>query len=54
MGALGYDVFCFEIDRVPSYDEDQVALVVEDNSAYSCCKYYLSWEYPLSTMSLCL
>ena len=54
MGALGYVVFCVEIDRVPSYDEDQVALVAEDNSAYSCCKYYLSWEHPLSTMSLCL
>ena len=33
--ALGYIVFRVQIEGIPSYDEEQVALVIEDSSAFS-------------------
>ena len=34
-GALGYVIFRIQIEGIPSYDEEQVALVIEDSSAFS-------------------
>ena len=34
-GLMGYVVMKVQIEGVPSYGEDQVFLVVDDNSAYS-------------------
>ena len=31
---LGYVILCVQIPYVPSYDEEQVALVVEDDSSF--------------------
>ena len=32
---IGYVTFCIQIEGVPSYDEEQVALVIEDTSHFS-------------------
>ena len=34
-GAIGYVVFRVRIEGIPSYDEEQVALVIEDSSSFS-------------------
>ena len=34
-GTIGYVVFCMQIEGISSYDEEQVALVVDDNSAFA-------------------
>ena len=34
-GAIGYVVFHMQIEGIPSYDEEQVALVVDDSSAFA-------------------
>ena len=34
-GAIGYIVFRVRIEGIPSYDEEQVALVIEDSSSFS-------------------
>ena len=34
-GAIGYVVFCAQIEGIPSYDEEQVALVVDDSSYFT-------------------
>ena len=34
-GPMGYIVMKVQIEDIPSYGEDQVFLVVDDNSAYS-------------------
>ena len=33
--AIGYVVFQVQIEGIPSYDEEQVALVVDDESAFA-------------------
>ena len=33
--AIGYVVFRVRIEGIPSYDEEQVALVIEDGSSFS-------------------
>ena len=34
-GAIGYVVFRVRIEHIPNYDEEQVALVIEDSSSFS-------------------
>ena len=34
-GAIGYVIFRMQIEGIPSYDEEQVALVVDDSSAFT-------------------
>ena len=34
IGALGYVVFRVQIEGIPSYDEEQVALVIQDNTKF--------------------
>ena len=34
-GAIGYMVFRVQIEGIPSYNEEQVALVVDDESAFA-------------------
>ena len=34
-GAIGYVVFWVQIEGIPSYNEEQVALVVNDKSAFA-------------------
>ena len=34
-GAIGYVVFWVRIEGIPNYDEEQVALVIEDSSSFS-------------------
>ena len=34
-GAIGYVVFRVQIEGIPSYDEEQVALVVDDSSYFA-------------------
>ena len=46
-GAIGYVVFRAQIEGIPSYNEEQVALVVDDSS-------YFAWKVPviLGTLTL--
>ena len=37
---FGYVVICVQVERVPQYDEDQVAFVVNDNITFS-------WRVPV-------
>ena len=34
-GALGYVIVCVRFDEIKGYDEDQVCLVMEDNSEFA-------------------
>ena len=37
---LGYVVICIQVEGVPEYDEDQVTLVIDDNTTFN-------WQVPV-------